>query len=132
MNFYGFDWQQAPQYSRLFSPSVVNRGQQAYGQGMGQFKQFDPNQMKKKEVPIQQPVAAAPVQQSGWIVSPDGKLLNTNLGSREFAAAYEKVRGNQINNQLDKRGFSSYGLGALSPQERVERLARLGYSPYSM
>ena len=41
MSFYGFNFQNNPQFSRLFGQNTMRNAQNAYNQGMAQFKPFD-------------------------------------------------------------------------------------------
>lgn len=80
-SFYGFDWQNAPQYSRLFSQPVQQRAQSAFGQGMSQFRQSDPQQLEKIKAaqaarlatPAPAPVAS-PL--AGLYLGPDGRVYD--------------------------------------------------------
>lgn len=81
--FYGFNWQQAPQYSRLFNPQVMQQAQSAYGQGMSQFTPYDPQQLEKIKA-AQVARSPAPTQAAAptgnWYVGPDGRMYDTTSG----------------------------------------------------
>lgn len=116
--FYGFDWQQAPSYSRLFSPNVMQRAQSAYGQGMGQFTAYDPAQLEKLKAEQQARLAAANAAKSAninpnFMVGPDGRVYD--ITSKNLANQYginnPNVRDgsntpSQINYILKKYGSS--------------------------
>ena len=51
LGFYGFNFGENPLYSRLFNKDVMQRGQQAYQQGMEMFKPYDPNAEANKKEP---------------------------------------------------------------------------------
>lgn len=77
--FYGFNWQQAPQYSRLFNPQVMQQAQSAYNQGMSQFRPSDPQQLEKIKAAQAAKAAVQPQAQpvtGKWYVGPDGRLYD--------------------------------------------------------
>jgi len=49
IGFYGFNPMQNPGTSRLFSPNVIQQGQQAFTQGYGQFKPFNEEDFAKQQ-----------------------------------------------------------------------------------
>jgi len=110
-NFYGFDWQNMPSYSRLFSQPVVNRAQSAFTQGMGQFRQYDPSQL---EALRQQRLAAlsarqatpAPQINSNFYVGPDGRVYDVK--SDDFLSNY-----GQNNRNISNEYFNSGTIGRL-------------------
>lgn len=88
--FYGFNFQNNPQFSRLFGQNVMNNAQQAFGQGMSQFTPFNARkdgmafleQARARQM-ASRPQAPAPVKQTGnWFVGKDGRLVD---GSNEKA-----------------------------------------------
>jgi hypothetical protein len=82
MSFYGFNWQNNPQYSSLFNPQVMQQAQAAYGQGMSQFTPYDPAQLERLRA-----AQAARLQQqtkpqgivSGTYIGPDNKIYQGGL-----------------------------------------------------
>ena len=122
-NFYGFDWQNMPSYSRLFSQPVVNRAQSAFTQGMGQFRQYDPSQLEQMR---QQRLAAlsarqatpAPQISSNFYVGPDGRVYDlSDMGAfrdqyrRNNPNKFDGVAGGKINiiDSLLLQGFKPLG-----------------------
>lgn len=138
MNFYGFNWQDIPAYSRLFSPSVVNRAQSAYGQGMKQFTPYDPQQLEQMKAAKEQQAAQAsqnqPAQSSGkFYLSPDGRLID--VSGSDFTNRYLKLQpgynpqrpNDSTSNQLSMIGGV---LSSQTPEQRAASLLKMGYKPY--
>lgn len=89
MSFYGFNFQNNPQFSRLFGQNVMQNAQSAYGQGMNQFKPYDARsnaqayleQARKTRSTTAQPTAQPIAQQptSGFFIDSSGRIVdNTN------------------------------------------------------
>lgn len=93
MNFYGFDWQNTPQYSRLFSPQTVNAGRQAYGQGMSQFTPYDPQQLEKLKAAQAARLQAQAPKNTGiggkFVVGQDGRVFDIS-NQQDFLRNYAK------------------------------------------
>ena len=106
MSFYGFDWQNTPQFSRLFSPDVVNRGQQAFTQGMSQFTPYDPEQLQKIKDQQAARLAQANAKpaptnvNTGFLVGQDGRVYDSS--SSDFISNYFANNRNngEIMNQM--------------------------------
>lgn len=87
MNFYGFNFQNNPQFSRLFGQNVMQKAQDAYGQGMAQFKPFNAREDGQAYLDklraaraAQQPVAPVqPQVNTGFYIDNMGRIVdNTN------------------------------------------------------
>lgn len=84
MSFYGFNFQNNPNFSRLFGQNTMQNAQNAYGQGMQQFTPFNARQdgkayldkMRASRTPVAQPMAQP--QPTGWRVGFDGRLVDVN------------------------------------------------------
>lgn len=133
--FYGFDWQQAPSYSRLFSPNVMQRAQSAYGQGMGQFTAYDPAQLEKLRAAQQEKLAAAqaanaaknPTIAGNFIVGPDGRVYDSSdkLG---LLRQYRKLNPTtpQSREGGSIAGLNRYYKGAIGIEDLVKQY---GFKP---
>jgi hypothetical protein len=87
MSFYGFNFQNNPNFSRLFGQGIMNRAQDAYGQGMQQFTPFNARQdgkayldkMRASRTPTAQPVAPQQQPLTGFFIDNMGRIVdNTN------------------------------------------------------
>ena len=87
--FYGFNFQNNPQFSRLFGQNVMNNAQQAFGQGMQQFTPFNARkdgrafleQARARQMASrpQAPVAPTPQVNTGFFIDNKGRIVdNTN------------------------------------------------------
>lgn len=139
-NFYGFDWQNMPSYSRLFSQPVVNRAQSAFTQGMGQFKQFDPAQLEQLKAQRAAMAAqqAKPTTQSKMYVGPDGRVYSMGegvSGINSFIQSYGRNNPNLLRNPYEMvEGGNILSSGklydALSGGKKYT-LDQLGFKPLS-
>lgn len=134
MNFYGFNWQDVPQYSRLFSPSTVGKAQSAYNQGMSQFTPYDPQQLEKikaaqaaKTAQTQQPAQQMP---SGYFLAPDGRLISTAGDRRTFEQNYTPFQAQPgvYGNNLRHQGSE---MAQMTPEERAKALLSMGFTAFS-
>lgn len=131
--FYGFDWQQAPSYSRLFSPNVMQRAQSAYGQGMGQFTAYDPAQLEKLRAAQQARLAAAnsPKQQSSinpnFMIGPDGRVYDSS-NKLSFLTQYRKLNPTtpQSREGGSIAGLNRYYKGAIGIDDLINKY---GFKP---
>ncbi len=136
-SFYGFDWQNMPSYSRLFSQPVVNRAQSAFGQGMGQFRQYDPSQLEQLRAQRQAALAARqPVAQPSPIanmyVGPDGRVYTLGTGqdaSKDFLNQYTKYNQSIKGSDFERIALTVAALDQALRGDRGMTLESAGFKP---
>jgi len=114
--FYGFDFQNNPNVSRLFAPNVTNKAQAAYGQGMGMWKPQDPEQIKRMQEKLlgRQPQQQLPTENAQASKAQMDKAMLDSLNA-QFMSLVESGRAQgsmiPVTAQLQalQRAMAQYG-----------------------
>jgi hypothetical protein len=126
--FYGFNFQNNPQFSRLFGQNVTNQAQQAYGQGMQQFTPFNARkdgqafleQAKAKRLASQTQAPAPTQMNTGFYIDNMGRIVD-NKDEQSMINYLTQISGRTGTNPLKY-------MGAQREQLKLDP-AKLGLKP---
>lgn len=112
MSFYGFNFQNNPNFSRLFGQNTMQNAQSAYGQGMSQFTPFNArkdgkaflDQARASRTPTAQPVAPQAQANTGFFIDSMGRIVD-NKDEQSMLNYLTQISGRTGTNPLKYMGL---------------------------